>query len=147
MLLLIFILIIFYGIYCKSRNKNTSLGAESLTEVSLKRTLGRKVLDVATIVSDLAFGTSINELLTGQLGETPVLGDNDLLLTRELVLATSESLNDNMLVVVLGADGEDDLTNVDTGNETVGLTESTTHTGLQSKDKGYEHKMYKFNNH
>jgi hypothetical protein len=88
---------------------------------------------VATIVSDLAVGTSLNEFFAGQLGEAPVLGDNDLLLTRELVLAASESLNDGSLVVVLGTDREDNLSNVDTGNETVGLTESTTHTGLQSK--------------
>lgn len=32
---------------------------------------------------------------------------------------------------VTGSDGHEDLTDVDTGNETVGLSESTTHTGLQ----------------
>jgi len=103
-----------------------------LTEVSVKTTLGGEVLDVATVVSDLASSTGLDELLTSQLGETPVAGDNDLLLTRELVLAASESLNNNSLVAVLGADREDDLSNVDTGNETVGLTESTTHTSLKS---------------
>jgi hypothetical protein len=110
----------------------TNLDGKSLTEVGLKRTLAGKVLDVATVVDDLASGTSLNELFAGQLGETPVLGDNDLLLTRELVLAASESLHNGSLVVVLGADREDNLTNVDTGNETVGLTEGTTHTGLKS---------------
>jgi hypothetical protein len=87
---------------------------------------------VATVVSDLAGSTSLNKFFASQLGETPVAGDNDLLLTRELVLAASESLNNNSLVAVLGADREDDLSNVDTGNETVGLTESTTHTSLKS---------------
>jgi hypothetical protein len=111
------------------------LDGKSLTEVGLKRTLAGKVLDVATIVDDLTSGTSLNELFAGQLGETPVLRDNDLLLTRELVLAASESFHDGGLVVVLGADREDDLTNVDTGNETVGLTESTTHTSLKSTRK------------
>jgi hypothetical protein len=113
----------------------TNLDGKSLTEVGLKRTLAGKVLDVATIVDDLTSGTSLNELFAGQLGETPVLRDNDLLLTRELVLAASESFHDGGLVVVLGADREDDLTNVDTGNETVGLTESTTHTSLKSTRK------------
>jgi hypothetical protein len=111
------------------------LSTESLAEVGVKRTLAGEVLDVATIVSDLAVGASLNEFFAGQLGETPVLGDNDLLLTRELVLAASKSFNDSSLVAVLGADREDDLTNVDTGYETVGLTEGTTHTGLQSRPR------------
>lgn len=34
--------------------------------------------------------------------------------------------------VVLGADGQEDLANVDTGNGTVGLAEGTTHTGLET---------------
>lgn len=36
------------------------------------------------------------------------------------------------LTRVTSADGEDDLANVDTGNETVGLSESTTHSSLKS---------------
>lgn len=106
-----------------------------MTEVGVKTTLGGEVLDVATIVDDLASSTGLNKLLTSQLSETPVSGDNNLLLTGELVLAASESLNDGSLVAVLGTDREDDLTNVDTSNETVGLTESTTHTSLKSKTR------------
>jgi hypothetical protein len=35
-------------------------------------------------------------------------------------------------VGVTGADGQNDLANVHTGDETLGLTEGTTHTGLQT---------------
>jgi hypothetical protein len=97
-----------------------------------KRTLLGDKLDVTTIRSELTSGTSLNIVSTSKRSETPLLGDDDLLLTRELVLAASQSLNNDSLVGILGTDRENDLTNVDTGNETIGLTESTTHTGLQS---------------
>ena len=48
-----------------------------------------------------------------------------------LVLATPQSLKSGGTVRVTGSDGHEDLTDVDTGDETVGLSESTTHTGLQ----------------
>ena len=49
-----------------------------------------------------------------------------------LVLATPQSLEGGGAVRVTGSDGHEDLTDVDTGNETVGLSEGTTHSGLQS---------------
>jgi hypothetical protein len=54
------------------------------------------------------------------------------LATGELVLRTAEGLDGGSAVCVTSADGEDDLANVDTGDGAVGLTESTTHTSLQS---------------
>lgn len=51
--------------------------------------------------------------------------------TSELVTRAAESLENNGLVAVTGADREQDLANVDTGNGVVGLTVSTTHTGLE----------------
>ncbi len=71
-------------------------------------------------------------LLLGVAGESPVLGDDDSLTSGELVLGTTESLNDVGDSVGLAADGEEDLTDVDAGNKTVGLTESTTHSSLES---------------
>jgi hypothetical protein len=97
-----------------------------------KRTLLGDKLDVTTIRSELTSSTSLNIVGTSERSETPLLGDDDLLLTGELILAASQSLNNDSLVGILGTDRENDLTNVDTGNETIGLTESTTHTGLQS---------------
>jgi hypothetical protein len=49
-----------------------------------------------------------------------------------LVLATPQSLKSNGAVGVPRPDGHKDLANVDTGDKTVGLAESTTHTRLQS---------------
>ena len=53
-----------------------------------------------------------------------------------LVLATPQSLEGGGAVRVTGSDGHEDLTDVDTGNETVGLSEGTTHSGLQSIGTG-----------
>lgn len=49
-------------------------------------------LDVGTVILDAAGGLALEVLLTAERSETPVLGDNDLLATRELVLRTAESL-------------------------------------------------------
>lgn len=49
-----------------------------------------------------------------------------------LVLATPQSLKSGSAVRVPGSDGHEDLTDVDTSDEAVGLSESTTHTRLQS---------------
>jgi hypothetical protein len=112
--------------------KKNYLNLLGFSKVVGERTLLGDKLDVTAIRSELTSGTSLNIVSTSKRSETPLLGDDDLLLTWELVLTASQSLNNNSLVGILGTDGENDLTNVDTGNETIGLTESTTHTGLQS---------------
>lgn len=61
-----------------------------------------------------------------QTGESPLLGNNDLLASGELVLGATESLHHDSLVRVLATDGEDDLSNVDTGDGSVGLQEGKT---------------------
>ncbi len=48
-----------------------------------------------------------------------------------LELGTAEALNNVLLVGILGTDGEDRLANVDTGNLSGRLSESSTHSGLQ----------------
>lgn len=71
-------------------------------------------------------------VLTVDVGETPLAGDDDLLATGELVTSTAESLLDNSSVRFLRTDGENDLANVDTGDGTVGLAPGATHTSLES---------------
>lgn len=71
-------------------------------------------------------------ILLVDVGEAPLLGDDDLLAAGELIPSTSEGLDDGTGVVLLGADGEDDLANVDTGDGSVGLAPCTSHAGLQS---------------
>lgn len=61
----------------------------------------------------------------------------NLLATRELHLSTTESFDELVLVGILATDGHDDLTDVDTGDGTEGLTIGTTHTSLQSRYYSY----------
>lgn len=115
--------------------KHLSLLLESLGEaahVVLESTLVAEELNVSTVDPDLALLALLDILVALEGGETPHLGDNDLLATGELVLATPQSLEGGGAVRVTGSDGHKNLTNVDTGNETVGLSEGTTHSGLQS---------------
>jgi hypothetical protein len=89
-------------------------------------------LNVSTILLELALLAELNVVLATNGGETPVLGDNNLLATGELVHGTAESLDGGGTLNVTGADRQDDLTNVDTSDLALGLSESTTHTGLQT---------------
>ena len=89
-------------------------------------------LHVSTIVDDLATLYLLDVVLTVERGETPLLGDDDLLLTGELVTGTTEGLDNNSLVGVLGTDGNKHLANVDTGGQASGLTPGVTHTLLQT---------------
>lgn len=89
-------------------------------------------LNVGTVLEELALLAELDVLLAADGSETPVLGDNDLLATGELVLRAAEGLESGSTVGVTGADGQNDLANVHTGDETLGLTEGTTHTGLQT---------------
>ena len=66
---------------------NLSRGLESgreATDVVGKVTLVAEELDVGTVNLDLALLAEVNVLLAFERSETPVLGDNDLLATREL---------------------------------------------------------------
>jgi len=64
--------------------------------------------------------------------ESPLGRHHDVLATREFVLAAAQSLHHVLQVSLLGAHGEDDLADVHAGNETHGLSESLTHTRLQT---------------
>lgn len=57
-----------------------------------------KELDVGTVDLDTASGLLLEVLLAAKGGEAPVLGDNDFLATRELVLGAAEGLEGNSLV-------------------------------------------------
>jgi len=67
-----------------------------------------------------------------QLGEAPLVRVDDLLATRELELAAAESLVHVLLVVIAAAHRDEDLANVDTGDQASGLAEGTAHTGLET---------------
>ena len=67
-----------------------SLG-ESL-DVSLEVAVVGEELHVGTVDLDAAGGLLLQVLLAAQRGEAPVLGDDDLLATGELVLGSAEGL-------------------------------------------------------
>ena len=73
-----------------------SLGLESLGEaahVVLEGTLVAEELNVGTVDTDAALLALGDVLLATEGSETPVLGDDDLLATGELVLRAAESLD------------------------------------------------------
>ena len=56
-----------------------------------------------------------------------------LLATRKLELGPPEGFNNRFLMLVIGPDGHQGLTNVDTGNKTLGFAKSTSHSSLEPK--------------
>jgi len=102
----------------------------------LEGALGSNKLNVCTILYDLLLLLELNIVLLCDVGEAPLLGDDDLLPAGELVAGTTEGLHDDVCVGVLGADGEDDLANVDAGDGAVGFTPCTAHAGLKAISAG-----------
>jgi hypothetical protein len=118
---------------------NLSLRLESVGEaahVLLEVAVVAEELDVGTVDLDATGSLAVEVLVAAERGEAPVLGDNDLLATGELVLRSAESLKSEVTVRVTSADAHDDLADVDTGDSAVGLAPGTTHTGLQSIGTG-----------
>jgi hypothetical protein len=74
----------------------------------------------------------LHVILLGNVRESPLLRDDDLLATGELVPCPTQSLHDDRGVRILASDGEDNLADVDTGDSTVGLAPSTTHASLET---------------
>jgi hypothetical protein len=107
-----------------------------LTYLSVQAALVGNNLDVRTVRDDLALRLKFEVLLGGVLGEAPLSGNNNALLTRELELGAAKSLHSGGDSLLSATNGDQDLTDVNTGGNTVGLAESTTHTGLQSISTG-----------
>lgn len=127
--------------YSDSTHNHLSLrevlvGVREALHVLLNQTVATQELDVGTILLELALLAKLDVLLAADGGEAPVLGDNDLLAAGELVHGTAESLDGGGTVGVTGADGQNDLANVHTGDGTLRLTEGTTHTGLETIGSG-----------
>jgi len=86
-------------------------------------------------IEAIRFETSIGAHLLVQgnvpLCETPLLGHNDLLATRELKLGSSQRLDDVLGVGLLDTHGHHDLIDVHTGDRAKRLAISTTHSSLE----------------
>lgn len=85
-----------------------------------------------TLVDQSSSGLVLQVILLGERCETPVLADVDLLSAGKLELGSSEGLNSDGGLVVPGSDGHEHLTNIHSSGDHHGLTESTSHTGLES---------------
>ena len=112
----------------------------SEVELTLKEGIQRSmvvnVLDMSTIRDQTPILTCLLILFTGELGETPLVRDQQFLTTRELVLGTAKSLNDHSLVGILATNRNQHLSNIHTGNRANRLTKGTTHTSLQTIGTG-----------
>jgi hypothetical protein len=98
--------------------------------------LGAEDLAVSSVLLDLALLLELQVLSAVDTSETPSAGDVDLLTSGELELGTTEALNGVRNVLLEGADGHEDLSDVNTGDQAVGLSEGTTHTGLETIGSG-----------
>ena len=94
-----------------------------------------------TVVSVVpSVGTARGQLLAlppllvdglGELGESPVARGVDLLTAGELHLGSSEGLNGASLMLVLAPQRHQGLSDVHSGDRSLGLSEGTSHTGLE----------------
>jgi hypothetical protein len=81
--------------------QNILLSLESVREalhVVLQVAVVGKELNVGTVNLDTTSSDLLQVLLAAEGSETPVLGDDNLLATRELVLRSAESLKSNSAV-------------------------------------------------
>jgi len=91
---------------------------------------------MVTSVEDTSSFLVLNVLSLSEVSESPTVGDDNLLTSRELVLSTTKSFDDVGAVVGLRADREDNLTDLDAGNKTIGLSEGVSHTSLETIGSG-----------
>ena len=102
----------------------------------LQRSLGCKDLDADTVANDLVGLEESLEIRVNNFGESELPGDEDGLSAGELELRATESLLGKRNKFGLGADGDQDGSNVHTGGLEEGLSVSVTHTGLESISTG-----------
>lgn len=114
----------------KNLLRGSNLGLEA--KVVLDTTVVGNVLQVATILDDTVAVTGLEVLLAAHVREAPLLRDDDLLATSELVTRATQRLDSVRTVSITRADRQKHLTNVDTGDKSVRLTKGTTHTRLQT---------------
>ena len=98
--------------------------------------LGGGELTVGSVWNNLSLLLEGDVLLAGEARESVLLGDVDLLSSWELELGTAEGLDDVVGVDVLATDGDEDLSNLDTGDVSDWLSEGSSHSGLESIGSG-----------
>ena len=89
-------------------------------------------LHVHSVTLDFTLRSKLQEVRHNDRGESEFTGNENFLETGELELRSTESLLGEGNVLRLCSDGDEDITDGDTGGLTVSLTEGTTHTLLES---------------
>ena len=89
-------------------------------------------LNVGTVLLQFAFSFQVLVFGSGQLGETPLVGDSNFLSSGEFEFTSSESFNSMGNVLSGNSDGVENLVNFNSASFTKSLTEGTSHTGLES---------------
>jgi len=90
------------------------------------------ISDTGSVRDEETVPAHLEVLLLVVLGESPLLGHDNLLASRELELGAAESLDHSRDVNLLAADGDENLSDANTSDDTVGLSVSATHTGLET---------------
>jgi len=102
----------------------------------LQRSMIGEIFDSDTIGHQFAFFLQLLVLGALKLGESPFLGDEDLLASGVLELGSTQGFNDSGSVLVIGSDAHDGLSDVDTGNGSLGFAEGTSHSSLEPISSG-----------
>lgn len=98
----------------------------------LERSLFGEILDITTVRLEFSSLSLFDVFFTRELGESPFVGNDNLLSSGELVLASTQGFNHDSLVGILCSDRDQNLTNVDTGSSPLRFAPSTSHSLLET---------------
>jgi len=93
-------------------------------------------LDVGTVLLKSSVISVLFVHRSLELGESPLLGNEDLLTSGVLELGSAQGFNNGSPVLVVGSDAHDGLTDVYSCNCTLGFTEGTSHSSLEPISSG-----------
>jgi len=116
----------------KGKQEAAALPLDSQNGLGCQRSTSVSQDGVGTTVDDSVLLSVLQVLISGEGSEAPEVADNDVLTARELILGTSQSLHNCLLICLLRTHGENDLSDVHTSHGAGGLAEGLTHTRLQS---------------
>lgn len=91
---------------------------------------------MAAVRDKTTFGLELFVFRVGVLSESPFTRDDDLLTSRELVLAAAKGLYGILNGGSLCSHGNQNLVDLYAGNQALGLSEGVTHTSLESIGSG-----------
>jgi len=119
------------GLHSRIHVRANCLSTELHLQVVLEVSSRADKLDVCAVRNNQFLLLQSSVLFTVNVGESPLLRNDDLLSSGELVSCPPECLHDSRGVRVFRADRQDNLTNVHTGDSAVRLAPRSSHTSLQ----------------